>query len=301
MRLAFFLYIVFSIIHFPLVSVAQDAKNSPEDARAAIELTAQAYVIAFNAEDASSLSQLWSESAVYVLPDNGEQIVGRKAIRQMFLEMFKEEGAGRLSVTVDSIRFLTENVAIETGISQLIASDGTIAPTRYSAIHVRKDGKWLLDSISDTDLATEGENSGPMAEMQWMVGEWVDAAEESTIETVCQWTKNRNFITRTFRVSAPGTDDLEGTQVVGWDPVNRAFRSWVFDSDGGFSKGNWTRKGESWVVESTGYIAQGQPSASIQVFSEITADSFTWQSFGRRVGDARQPNIGETKVVRKQQ
>ena len=254
---------------------------------------------AYNAHDAAKLAALWSESAVYVLPDTGESIVGREAIQKMFGEMFEKSPAAHLTVETESIRFVSPDVALESGRAKMLQADGSIDHSRYSAVYVKQNDQWLLDSVHDVDTTSELTAQNPLAELEWMVGEWIDQADESSVETVCEWTKNRKFLTRTFRVSAPGVDELEGTQVIGWDPLVGAIRSWVFDSDGGFSAGIWKRDGDKWVVESTGFLAEGLPVSSVQVFARFDANSFGWQSFGRRVGAETLPNIDEIKVSRK--
>lgn len=50
------------------------------------------------------------------------------------------------------------------------------------------------------------------------------------------------FCSCSFKVSVPSMDDLEGTQVIGWDPAAGTIRSWMFDSDGGFGEGTWSKK-----------------------------------------------------------
>ena len=133
-----------------------------------------------------------------------------------------------------------------------------------------------------------------------MIGDWVDESEDSTVETSCRWTKNRNYMTRSFRLSVPGTDDLEGTQVVGWDPAQGVIRSWLFDSDGGHLQGVWSENDGSWIVKSSGYLADGRRASSVNVFSPVDADSFTWKAIDRRVEDEFIPDTEEVKVVRKQ-
>ena len=41
----------------------------------------------------------------------------------------------------------------------------------------------------------------PLEALDWMVGQWVDRGENSTITTECSWTKNGKFLSRSFRVS----------------------------------------------------------------------------------------------------
>ena len=71
-------------------------------------------------------------------------------------------------------------------------------------------------------------------QLDWMIGTWTDGDENTTVRTVCEWAKNHTFITRSFKAFVDGKIDLEGTQVIGWDPAAGRIRSWVFDSDGGF-------------------------------------------------------------------
>ena len=60
----------------------------------------------------------------------------------------------------------------------------------------------------------------------------MDKDDHVDIETDCNWTKNRTFMTRTFTVSVDGDSQVSGMQIVGWDPAAKAIRSWTFDSDG---------------------------------------------------------------------
>lgn len=297
---------VFTLFCLLAAAVVQDGNPvdpaTGEDAsRAAIASAVEAYVEAFNARDADKLAQCWAEQATYVLPESGETLVGRQAIRDMFAEMFTASETPGLAVTIENLRFITPDVAVESGLAQVKQADGTVEESRYSAIHVKQGDRWVLDSIHDmaeTAAAPEIATT-PLAELDWMVGEWVEESEDSTSETTCQWTTNNSFLTRTFRIAAPGENVFEGTQVIGWDPIAGELRSWVFDSDGGFSEGSWKRKGDSWVVDSSGFAPDGRPVRSVQVYTFVDANTFTWQSFGRRVGDEALPDLEEVRVVRK--
>lgn len=278
--------------------------NVQDEPEKAILAAAESYVSAFNSRDAEKLAQLWAEKATYALPDTGEKLVGRDAIREMFAKMFAGPDAGELSVTVETIRFVTPEVAVETGKTQVVQADGNVSYGTYSAIHVKQNEQWLLDSIHEVESVPVETVVSPLSKLDWLVGEWTDKSEGANVETVCQWTKNNSFLTRSFRVSASegsasGTSEFEGTQVIGWDPVAGHIRSWVFDSDGAYSEGVWQQKGESWVVESSGFNAEGQLAKSIQVYLPQDANTYTWQSFGRQVGDEALPNIDEIQVIRK--
>ena len=92
---------------------------------------------------------------------------------------------------------------------------------------------------------------------------------------------------------------MEGTQVIGWDPVEKTIRSWMFDSDGGFGQGVWTRKGDNWVVKFSQVLADGREASSINVYKCVDENTYTWKSVGREVGGEQLPNIEEIKVARK--
>jgi len=265
---------------------------------AAIRQASESYVAAYNERNAEKLARLWSENAVYDIPGSKEQLNGRVAIQGMFRELFADGEPARLSVTIDTIRLIGGNVASETGHAFVSQEDSTFA-SRYTAIYIKENGQWLLDSVHDTEVDLPDYEKSPLAELEWMVGEWIDQTEDSTVETEVRWTANGKFLTRNFRVLVPGSEELSGTQVIGWDPIQQQVRSWVFDSDGGFSNGSWKRKGDNWVVESTGYLADGRTASSIQVYARVDHNTFNWQSFGREVDGVRLPDIDSVRVLRK--
>ncbi len=47
-----------------------------------------------------------------------------------------------------------------------------------------------------------------------MIGTWVDQDENDRIEYECQWSKNRNFITRAFTLSVGDRIDMAGMQII---------------------------------------------------------------------------------------
>jgi hypothetical protein len=135
--------------------------------------------------------------------------------------------------------------------------------------------------------------------LEWMIGDWEDRTDESVVATSVAWAKNKRFLLCTFKVSVPGVEDLEGTQVIGWDPEAGAIRSWIFDSDGGFGEGHWTHKGNRWIVKSSMVLADGVKAAATNVYTKIDDNTYLWQSIGRQVGDEFLQNTEEVKVVRK--
>jgi hypothetical protein len=140
--------------------------------------------------------------------------------------------------------------------------------------------------------------SSPLDELAWMVGTWVDEGENSKITTTCSWTNNGYYLTRKFRVTVDGEASLEGTQMIGWDPIAGQIRSWTFDSGGGFVEGRWMRDGNRWLVKTAFTLAGGERASAINVITYVDQDTFRWQSTNREIGGELLPNIPEVTVVR---
>ena len=156
----------------------------------------------------------------------------------------------------------------------------------------------LLDRVTEEDVPVVVSNYEKLKDLEWMIGTWVDKDEQNTIETTCQWTKNRNFITRSFTMSIRDRIEMAGIQIVGWDPAAKQIRSWVFDSDGGFGEGVWKKKNNTWHVQSKGTLADGSKSSSVNIITYIDNDTFSWQSINREAGGEILPNVDEVVVGR---
>ena len=138
-----------------------------------------------------------------------------------------------------------------------------------------------------------------LQDLAWLVGEWTDESPEATGEATVTWTKNKTFLSYSFKVAAPGMDDLEGTQVIGWDPAAGTIRSWMFDSDGGFGEGIWTKKDNGWVVKFSQVLPDGRKASATNIYTLVDGNTFTWKSVGREVDGEFLPNVDEVKMVRK--
>ncbi len=266
--------------------------------RAAIEKAIESYTAAFNAHDAQALAARWSPDAVYINPLTGSQVEGREAIEKEFEAILSELKETKLAVEVQSIQFISPGVAVENGVAKLITADGQPQESTYTAIHVKRDGQWLLDRVTEEDVPVVSSHYEQLKQLEWMIGHWVDADDQARIETTCEWTRNKNFITRSFTVSIQNRIDLAGMQVIGWDPAAKQIRSWVFDSDGGFAEGRWTKKENHWYVTVTGTLPDGGSASSVNIISYVDDNQFKWQSVSRTVDGGLLPNIDEVVVVR---
>jgi len=278
-------------------AVSADAGEAAE--LAAIRTAVEQYVAAFNAADAAAVAACWGSGGVYFTPA-GERLKGPEAIEQYFSDYFAEYSGMQLVVTIDSLRLLGDDVAIEEGTAS-IGQDGVAEETStYVAVHQKRDGLWKLDTVRETVVPQEAVDEHPLQALSWLVGEWTDNSLPGVqVDSSYRWATDSQFLVNTFRVVIDGAIDMEGTQIIGWDPSSDTIRSWMFDSDGGFGQGSW-KPGEEgeWLVETHNVLPDGRKSSSINRYERVDEEQFSWSSTKRRVELEKLPDVAPIAVRR---
>lgn len=279
---------------------AQAAEKKPEVSadETAIRAAVQSYVEAYNRGDAKAVAVHWGELAEWISP-SGQRFRGRAAVEKEMGALFAANKGVRIEVTRPSIRFVSADVAVEEGTVRVIRPSQPPSEATYLAVHVKKGGQWKLDSVRETEVPDAPPASSALQDLAWLVGEWGDDSREASAGATVTWRKNKSFLSYEFKVQAPGMEDLEGTQIIGWDPAAGTIRSWMFDSDGGFGEGTWTRKDKSWIVKFSQVLPDGRKASATNVYTLVDANTITWKSIGRQVDGEYLPNIDEVKMIRK--
>ena len=283
---------------FALAAAAR-ADEAPAADEAAIRANCDKYIDAYNRRDSRTMAAMWSPDAIYQDPASGERIVGRDAIAKHFEYIFAGSEDAKLAVTIDSIDFVSPNVAIEKGSAIVSDANGEPEKTTYSVVHVRRDGQWYLDRETEEETPQPpASHYEELKELEWLVGSWIDADDQVTIQTEIEWTKNRNFLRRSFAAVVRGQIDMSGMQIIGWDAAEKQIRSWVFDSDGGVAEATWTHKGDQWLIQNRATLADGRIATSLNILTYVDGDSFQWESVNREVDGELLPNVEAVTVVR---
>ena len=264
----------------------------------AIRAAVESYVKAYNAGDAKALAGHWSEQAVYQNPLTGLEVTGRDAIAEEFKTVLEEAKGAQLGVEVQSIDFVSPNVAVEQGTATVTGANGEPEISEYSAVHVKQGDKWFLDRVTEKEPLLVPSHYEQLKPLAWLVGTWVDEDDQARVESTCQWTKNQNYLARTFTIELPNEPSLSGVQIIGWDAAQGKIRSWAFDSDGGFMEGVWRSKNGGWVIENAAVLPDGRTASSINVLKILDDNTLTWQITGRDVDGEILPNLPEVKITR---
>jgi uncharacterized protein (TIGR02246 family) len=279
------------VIQTPVVEADRAA-----DARTLGDLVI-AFERAFAAGDSRTLASMFTEDA-QVADDSGATI-GRPAIETRFQNYFAANPGIKIRLTVDSLRFLGPDVANEEG--RAVVTPGTPGAasetTRYSVIYLRQGGRWLQSSVRD--YAAETAVPDRLKELEWLVGDWVNESSESVVTTNCRWSDDRHYLLRDFAVTVQGKPVIKGSQRVGWDPAKKQIRSWVFDSDGGFSEGYWSRLGEQWMIKSHGVNHDGKDVSATFTITRLAPGRLHWRTTDRSRGGEAISGSDEYTMVRR--
>lgn len=272
------------------------AGRPPSADEQAIRAGAQTYSKAYNAGDAKALAALWTADGEYT-DEAGRVFQGRAAIEQSFAAIFASQPGVTLDVRTESIRFLSPDVAIETGSAWSTPAHGNPTTARYNAVLVKRDGNWLLASVSDSARVAES-NSEFLRGLEWLIGQWQAEQGDERLTVKVEWTANKNFLQRSFATTSGNKPLRSGTQIIGWDPRARQIVSWHFDSDGGYGHERWNKQGSRWFIESQGILRDGGESTATNILAPIDANSFTWLSTDRTVNGAALPETAAVKLIR---
>jgi ketosteroid isomerase-like protein len=266
----------------PLLAVALTSgatfaqeRTAPAADEAAIRKRGKDYIAAIRRGDSAEIASFWTAEGTYV-DEAGRAFQGGELAREA--KAVAEEREPGIMVTVDSIHFVTPDVAIEDG--GLTSSPGILSASvarRYTAIWVRQKGKWLLDGVREAAVPTVTHNDR-LRELSWMVGDWISDDDGKTVRLSCKWSTEKNFLLREIDVRLPGREPLHVTQRIGWDAREKQIKSWTFDSEGGHGDGLWFHKDDRWIIEAQSVLPDGSRATGTNHLAQDGNDAFLWES-----------------------
>jgi uncharacterized protein (TIGR02246 family) len=278
--------------------VSPETKPATIEDDKAIRAIVQTFTDAFNKRDVKAIVTLFTEDGE-ALDTDGDAIQGRVALEEHYASRLGETEGDKLEVTIEKVVMIAPGVAREAGRTEFTPGGGGSAIFgRYSAIHVKVDGRWLIANMRElTDKQIS--HYERLKELEWLVGDWVEESPDAVVVTSIKWTDNKNFLLRSFDVRIKGKPAMSGTQRIGWDPLTKQIKSWVFDSRGGYGEGLWTRAGNQWVVKATGVRPDGRTATATQVLTYVNQDNLRWKSIDRTLGDEIVNETDEIVMVKK--
>lgn len=257
----------------------------------AIEKTATAYLDALNSGDLDAAARFWASDGEYL--DAAGQAVP-------IAEFWRAQGdaaandatqptARRVLPESRRVRFVAADVALEEGEAESVGNELSARQrVRYAVVWVRQQGQWKLTSLRDLGPAPAA--ADPLVELEWLIGDWTGSIADRKFVVHAEWSQNHRWMIRRFSLHVGNAQPLSGTQIIGWDPAAEGIRSWVFDSEGGFSSAHWERDGDSsWKAVSSGVRGDGVPTQALNVYTRLASNRFEWASLDLSEASERLP------------
>jgi uncharacterized protein (TIGR02246 family) len=273
---------------------AKDPKREPD--RLAIDKLTKDMIQAFEKRDAAAMTALWTEGGEFIRND-GEPIRGRAEIQKGYVEFFKTlKGKRKLEIQSDALRFPSADMAVTEATLRLKKDGVVVASSRQDTVFVREGGQWKVAIVREWDRDIGLDVS--LKELEWLIGTWQAVAKDREVTITYDWDENKAFIRGKFTVKEGATVIESGTEMIGKDNARGVIRSWVFQSDGGFGGGAWTREGKKWSVDVHGVRADGRELTGTIIYVQVDPNTVTWQAVNQALYGAPVADTPPIKVTK---
>ena len=264
------------------------AAFAAESDEAQIRTQANQYVQAFNRGDSQALASFWDENGTFS-DLSGKRYKGRNEIASYFQNLFKMNSAVKVNLTIDSLRFPSENVAIEEGHAR---SNNNSRGTRYLAVHTKSktDGHW---SMYDVVESAAPERESGIDELRWLLGQWTARGQGANADIAMKLKveeKPANFLCLTY-TNKDG--QIQATETIGVNPKNKLISSWSFHKSGGIGTGYFVNEDNTWTKVAESYEADGLKGGAVYILKKLNGNAFTFNSSSRYLAGSRLPNGNE--------
>lgn len=283
----------------PVTAHAQDvepktSKADYTDAEVAIRASVEQFAKAYNAHDAKAVAELFLPQA-QIVDEDDITIQGQEEIQNLFADVFAENPETTISIEIESIRFIGTSLAVEMGTTTTVPPAGqTPQVGRYSVLHILKDGKWAMGVVRDIPM--EPTHRDHLESLAWLVGDWIDESRGGIVRTSCRWADNDSFLLQEITILQANQETMKITQRIGWDPLAKQFKTWIFDSEGGFGESRWTPTETGWLIKATSVNSDATTASATHHVEPVGLDRYVFRSVDRVSGNEILPPVQVTVV-----
>jgi len=268
----------------------ETAEADVEAALDSLGKAAESFVGAFNRGNAAAIAALFTPRGK-ILGSDGETLAGRQAIEEYYSDLFAGDDVPLIALEASEVQLIAPGVAIEEGLVHLtLGEDEPVRSIGYLVTHVEQaDGSWLMAASRSLPEVT------PPAEwikpLHWLAGEWTLEGEDGLrIEMVIDLDDRENFLLGEASITDAGQAGHSINLRIGWNPATSSVYWWTFDSEGGNASGPWARRGNEWVVHTTGVTADAEVTASSQILAR-DGDTMVWIASERILAGETRPDL----------
>lgn len=289
-----FLAVVLQLSATAQEAAAKMSKPDNTDAELAIRASVQEFEKAYNAHDAKAVADLFLPQA-QIVDENDITIQGREDIQNLFAAVFAENPETTINIEIESIRFIGTSLALEMGTTTTVPPAGqTPEVGRYSVLHILKEGKWSMGVVRD--IPAEPTHRDHLESLAWLVGDWIDESRSGVVRTSCRWADNDSFLLQEVTVLQDNQETMKISQRIGWDPLAKQFKTWIFDSEGGYGESRWTPTETGWLIKATSVNSDATTASATHHISPVGLDRYVFRSVDRVSGNEILPPVQVTVV-----
>ncbi len=270
----------------PEAQPAKDDDTKPSPDEADVHKALEAFVKAFNENDAKKIAATLTASAEYIDEDSN-RLVGPAAVSEMLAKFFEANKGAKLQVTPDGARTVAPGVVLEDAESVItVPAKKTESIRKFTVIYAKVEGVWKIASVheypEEPEVLTTEER---LKDLAWFVGDWVDEGGDSLVTNNVRYSPDKTHLIREFSVKQEGDEVLKGMQWIGVDPLTGNIKGWSFDAAGGRSESTWTQNGKEWLVRSSGVTSDGDESGATYILKPINKDRIELKIMHKVVGN----------------
>jgi ketosteroid isomerase-like protein len=233
-----------------------------------------------------------------LIDENGGTHVGQTEIKKLLADFFAKFQGAKLDMNIESLRVVGQ-VAIEEGNRTISTADGIAkSQFRYQAIWSKTADGWKIVSFRDLPLQAIPSAHEELMSLEWLVGDWLNEGTDGRVTISFRWSKDENYLLGEYAISAADNVTRSSSQRIGWDSSSGKIRSWIFDSDGGFSEGAGSITDAGVIIKSNSVNPDGTTASATVTLSKNSNDRITFSGISRIVDGNVEPNI-ELAIVRK--
>jgi hypothetical protein len=233
-----------------------------------------------------------------LIDDSGTVHLGHDEIKALLKAFHETYPGAKNEAQVESVRGVGGLVLVD-GTRVIIDKDGkSLSVLRFASVWRKTDAGLKLASLRDVSEALPPTPHEALEGLSWIVGEWINESSDSKVQMNYRWDESENFIVGDILITSGEQTIMKSFQRIAWDASQGKYRSWTFDSDGGFGEGVWTATTNGLVMQNSAVSPDGvRGTATVKLLSD-SKDRFTFQGIHRMSEGVESPDY-EYTVVRK--
>ncbi len=253
-------------------------------------------VDAFNRSDVAAIEATFLPDGE-LIDEQGNLHQGTTEIGALAKSYFERFPGSTTEMEIQSVR-RTGPVYVLEGVRLNKTKDGSsTASIRFLSVWTRADDRFRIVTLRDFPEPTVPSPNEMLQSLAWLLGDWVNEGADGRVKIKYEWSADKNFILGQHVVFREGKETSKSSIRIAWDASQNRFRSWTFDSDGGFGESHWIEGEGKWIIQSEAVAIDGtRGSARIELVPD-GKDRFLFRGMDRTVDGMNEPDY-EISVVR---